>query len=130
MSESAWKAIQTGVNVLGVVMLALMLASLFGWIAPDLRNTFTNIFVVLILLTLVVRYVREKDSRPRLRAYANWAIAISIPLVALGFLRDYWQDPWFQSTLFPALFGPVMIATMLGYFLLAYLVFRSTRRSG
>jgi hypothetical protein len=44
-------------------------------------------------------------------------------------MRDYWMNAWFQSTLFPTVFGPVMIATILGYGLLAFLVFRSMRRA-
>jgi hypothetical protein len=129
MSDNAWKSIQNGLNILIVVAVALICASLFGWIAAEYRSALSNLFLVLLFATLAVRYVKDKETRSSYRTYALWAVAISIPMVALAFLRDYWLNAWFQTTLFPTVFGPVMIATILGYGLLAFLLFRSTRRA-
>ena len=129
MSDNAWKSIQNGLNILIVVAVALICASLFGWIAAGYRSVLSNLFLVLLFATLAVRYVKDKETRSSYRSYALWAVVISIPMVALAFMRDYWLNAWFQSTLFPSVFGPVMIATILGYGLLAFLLFRSTRRA-
>ena len=130
MSESAWKSIQNGLSVLAVVMVALICASLFGWITAEYRGVLTSLLLAVVVATLAVRYGKEKETRSSYRTYALWAVAISIPMVGLAFLRDYWLNAWFQSTLFPSVFGLVMIATVLGYGLLAFFVFRSARRAG
>jgi hypothetical protein len=129
MSENAWKSIQNGLNVLILVVVALVCASLLGWIAPGYRSVLSNVFLVLLFATLAASYVKNKEARSSYRTYALWAVVISIPMLALAFMRDYWMNAWFQSTLFPTVFGPVMIATILGYGLLAFLVFRSMRRA-
>jgi hypothetical protein len=129
MSDSGLKTIAAVLNIAAIAVLALLFASYFGGVAPEYRGTLRNILLVLVLSTLIERYVRDKDNRARYRAYALWAVVISVPMVSLAFLRDHWQNPGFQSTFFPAVFGPVMIATMLGYVALAVLCFRSMRRA-
>jgi hypothetical protein len=128
MSDKALNSLFTGLTAAGVVVLALILASDFGWAMADYRGTLRNLLVLLIFGALAIKYIREKDNRPHYRAFLLWAVVISIPMVTMGFLRDYWQNAWFQSTLFPATFAYVMVATLLGYVTLGVLFFRKIRQ--
>lgn len=130
MSENAWKSIRTTLAVLFIGAMLLTFASRLGWIVAEYRGVLGDIALVLLLAVLGVTYVVEKEARRQYRAYALWAVAISIPFLTLTFLRDYWLNNWFQSTLFPSAILPVMIATLLGYVVVAFFAFRSKRQAG
>ena len=67
-------------------MVALLCASLFGWIAAESRGVLTNLLVAVVVATLAIRYGKEKETRSSYRTYALWAVVISIPMVGLAFL--------------------------------------------
>lgn len=130
MSERAWNLFQGSLVILMVLLAVLTFASHFGWIATGYRGALNTLFLLTLFAILGARYFKEKDHRSSYLTYALSAVVISIPMITLAFLRDYWLNAWFQSTLFPLVFVPVMFATLLGYGLLGIFLFRSTRRAG
>jgi hypothetical protein len=129
MTDSIAKTAFLGLTIAGVAVLGLILAGDFGWMTPAYRDGLRTLMMVVIFAMIGVRYMRDKDSRSRYRAYLLWALVISVPMVTMGFLRDSWQNGWFQTALFPSIFVPVMIATILGYAALAFVFFRSMQRA-
>jgi hypothetical protein len=74
----------------------------------------SGILFAAVFLYVAWLYWQSKDLRAPLHGLLAWGVLLWLPLVTIGFLRDYWVNPWFQQTLFPAVFVPLLVMTLVG----------------
>lgn len=63
MSETAWKRLEIGVTAAALAALALVCARLLGVIGDEYRDVIANVFAVLVVALLLMRYRRYRSER-------------------------------------------------------------------